>query len=93
MRKLTSEEVEMLICEGGGEVDGCEWEEMEEISGGRRRWSVETTTVFSSPDLGFVSLEWNKAATECQEHEFWAQTPKKVERVPVTAYVWKEVSE
>ena len=93
MRKLTSEEVEMLTLEEGGLVDGQEWVLVEEVEGSHRRWSTGIKTIFETPSGEFVSLKWDRGNTEVQEHGFWAQTPKKVKKVPVTTYVWREVSE
>lgn len=94
MREVTAKEVEDLVMGNyTGDPDLDLWEEMEEVTGASRRWHTRVTTVFSSPELGFVSVKWDRANTEVQEHEFWAQVPKKVKKVPVTTYVWKEVSE
>lgn len=89
-RELTADEVRDLVL---GNMTGDDvldsWEEVEEVDGGRRRWSTTIASIFKTPSGDFFAVEWERGNTECQEHEFHEQVPQKVERVPVTTYQWR----
>lgn len=77
------------------ELSRIPWESayVEEIEGAEHRWTREVTTIFQIGD-DFYALDWRRALTEMQEHEFWEQPykVKKVEEV-VTVHRWVPVKD
>ena len=48
---------------------------------GRNRWSLYVKSIVQTEDGKFYRVYWDEAATESQEHEFWAQDATEVEKI------------
>lgn len=81
-QELTTNEVEKIIWNMGAE--GITY--IEEIEGEDRRWSRTNQVIF---EVGgkYFELEYEHGLTECQENEYWAQTPIEVKKVEKTIVV------
>ena len=48
---------------------------------GHNRWSLYVKSIVQTEDGKFYAVYWDEAATEVQEHEFWAQDATEVEKI------------
>ena len=84
-RHFTAEEGEELV-----------WEtEVQRVITGTNRWSVDAESIVFADDGKYYKVYWNQAATERQEHEFYAQDAIEVEHVTkeITATDWFPVED
>lgn len=77
MRYLSKDEVVYLLENGGGEIDGQVWEDMEDIVL-FRDIDHEVMTVFSVIGVGLVGLKWLRDGEEFTLRSTWGQVPSRI---------------
>lgn len=64
----------------------------EEVEGDSGRWVTDIMTVFKHTESGeYWAVEWCRANTERQEHEYYDKTPFRVYPKEVTTIEWSRV--
>lgn len=71
VRHFTEEEVKFYVFE----------EEVSRRILENHRWSLYVESIVQTEDGKFYRVYWDEAATESQEHEFWAQDATEVEKI------------
>jgi hypothetical protein len=67
------------------------YEPDEMYSLGSGRWMEHLYALYKSGDF-YYGVQFDRGLTECQENEYYAQVPRKFERVEIKTYTFKDRS-